>query len=91
MNQRLSKIGPALSRFTQAGGPGLALKKDAPTRFTVMNELVEVDAQINGEEYVDVFKQFNFPAAMTELSDTREKLYLKVLQSIGDSLNPDDP
>ena len=43
MNQRLSKIGPSLSRFTQAGGPGKAVKKDAPTRFTVMNEIVEVD------------------------------------------------
>ena len=34
-----------------------------PTRFSVLNQLIDVDAEINGAEYVDVFEKFTYSEA----------------------------
>ena len=45
---------------------------------------------MNGDDFNDVYAAFNFEEAQ-EMSEPREKLYLKVLQTLGQSLDPDDP
>ena len=52
--------------------------------------IVKEDNNLNGDEYQDVFAIFEYPEAV-EMNDTREKLYLKVLQNLCDSLDPEDP
>ena len=61
-----------------------------PSRFTTINEFIRVDEEVNGDVYVDVYKPFVYPSAQNDLNETREKLYLKVLQTICGSLNSDD-
>ena len=59
-------------------------------RFSVVNQLIAADQEMNGDDFNDVYAAFNFDEAQ-EMSEPREKLYLKVLQTIRQSLDPDDP
>jgi len=52
--------------------------------------MLTADKELNGAEYDDVFQQFFYPKEQ-ELNETREKLYLKTLQTLGLSLNQSDP
>ena len=85
-SSRLSKVGPI-------GLKKQASKEDpdpSKNRFSVVNQLIAADEEMNGEEFNDVYAAFNFDEAQ-EMSEPREKLYQKVLQTIRQSLDPDDP
>lgn len=56
----------------------------------MVDKLISVDEEMNGGEYVDVFEMFTYPEAQ-QLNDTREKLYLKVLQGVSESLDRESP
>ena len=76
------------SRLTKIGGNSLARSgkysqaSDEPggskNRFSVVNDLLEADKEMNGEEFSDVYAGFEYTEAQ-EMSEPREKLYLKVL------------
>ena len=56
----------------------------------MVDKMISADKELNGAQFDDVFKQFSYPQAQ-ELQETREKFYLKTLQSISSCLDPTDP
>ena len=52
--------------------------------------MLTADQELNGADFDDVFQQFSFPKAQ-EPNETREKLYLKTLETISLSLDKSDP
>ena len=51
-----------------------------------MQDLVTADQELNGGEFEDVYENFQYPEAQ-DLSETREKLYLKLLTQIAEGLD----
>ena len=86
----MSKIGPSLHRVQSMSSKDLAQNRvsgiQETSRFTVMKDLVTADKELNGFDFEDKFSPFEFTEAM-ELTDTREKLYLKILTGISESLD----
>ena len=73
-SSRLSKVGPiGLMRQASKEDPD-----PSKNRFSVVNQLIAADEEMNGDDFNDVYAAFNFEEAQ-EMSEPREKLYLKVV------------
>lgn len=56
----------------------------------MMDHLISADKELNEGDFSDAFAHLNFPSA-EKMNDTREKVFLKVLQTIPEHLYVDDP